>query len=363
MNEREKPTVAVVGSGLAGLLAAYRLADVADVHIYEASNQAGLDGSVVRYGQKTIDVPMRAFASGFYSNLTRLCEELHVPLKQKYYSFTLTSQDGTVLKYYGAGGLRGFWTSSFRTMLVMTVSYIYVSVLAVLFGYILPTFGISLGRFLSIFMVPQRFILFLCSLFGVMCGLTDGEVLRMPADDFLRYKAQTTLRPHYSFRWGVESLKKKLLHDSIHLHVNSPILLIRKTAHMKYKIQTNHGYVDQVFDHVIVTTAPNATRQLLQDTDYSPLLSNIPHKSRPRRHPCRQFFASSATQRYQYLLSWRNLNEHTQSRLSDIPNHKSHANACHRKRQGSIKVDVCKNASHASEPGMHESITGNKWFA
>jgi hypothetical protein len=62
--------VAIIGSGLAGLHAAHLLSETAelrsrfDVHLFEANDQLGLDGSSISIDDVRIDVPLRSFNAG-----------------------------------------------------------------------------------------------------------------------------------------------------------------------------------------------------------------------------------------------------------------------------------------------------------
>lgn len=120
--------VAVVGSGLAGLTAAYLLAashpenDIAfDVHLFEKAPTLGMDASSVSIGNAAlgqewrIDVPMRSFQGGYYPRLIALYTKLGVAFRQAdfSYSFSRFSQVEksaglrTTMIYNGASGSRG----------------------------------------------------------------------------------------------------------------------------------------------------------------------------------------------------------------------------------------------------------------
>jgi len=62
--------VAVIGSGLAGLHSAYLLSQTPElrerfeVHVFEANDCLGLDGSSITFDDVRIDVPLRSFNAG-----------------------------------------------------------------------------------------------------------------------------------------------------------------------------------------------------------------------------------------------------------------------------------------------------------
>jgi protoporphyrinogen oxidase len=70
LQQRER--VAIIGTGLTGLHAAYRLCETSalrqrfDVDIFEEGDDVGLDGSSITYEGNRVDVPMRSFNAGEY---------------------------------------------------------------------------------------------------------------------------------------------------------------------------------------------------------------------------------------------------------------------------------------------------------
>ena len=82
--------VAVVGSGLAGLHAAWLLASPEhyddpskvpdEVHLFERNESVGMDAASVDVddGRTRVDIPMRGFYRGYYPLLTRLYDLLHI---------------------------------------------------------------------------------------------------------------------------------------------------------------------------------------------------------------------------------------------------------------------------------------------
>ena len=67
-------TVAVIGSGIAGLSAANSLAEAGcEVHLYERSSTIGMEAFAVDAGGGAIvDVPLRVFSRQYYPQLLKL---------------------------------------------------------------------------------------------------------------------------------------------------------------------------------------------------------------------------------------------------------------------------------------------------
>jgi protoporphyrinogen oxidase len=72
-----KQKVAIIGTGLAGLHAAYLLTETAElrqrfgVHLFEKGDRLGLDGSSVSIEGARIDVPLRSFNAGELGSFQR----------------------------------------------------------------------------------------------------------------------------------------------------------------------------------------------------------------------------------------------------------------------------------------------------
>lgn len=110
---RTRPTVAVVGSGVAGLTAAYLLQRTHDVTLFEAD--ARLGGHAHTHELTTSDGGVANVNSGFivhnertYPNLLRLFAELGVATQPSDMSMSVRCE-GCGLEYAGARGLGGLF--------------------------------------------------------------------------------------------------------------------------------------------------------------------------------------------------------------------------------------------------------------
>ncbi|KAI0035259.1 splicing factor, Prp19-binding domain-containing protein [Vararia minispora EC-137] len=151
--ERRTIKVAIVGSGLAGLSAAYLLSTLRtrtdvefnegggvdfEVHIFEKATTLGMDSHSASLALPSVpdkewrvDVPMRAFQGGYYPQLIRLYSHLGVAFRKADFSYSFTKlsslPEGTSAKsldlhphflYEGASGKRGISTPSSRRLKV-----------------------------------------------------------------------------------------------------------------------------------------------------------------------------------------------------------------------------------------------------
>jgi len=114
------PTVAVVGSGISGLTAAYALRTTHEVSLFEADDRLG--GHAHTHDVPTSDGRRVAVDSGFivhnqrtYPTLLRLFRELDVPTRPTEMSMSVTCA-GCGLSYAGARGPRGLFAQRRRLL-------------------------------------------------------------------------------------------------------------------------------------------------------------------------------------------------------------------------------------------------------
>ena len=90
--------IAIIGSGIAGLSAAWALKQDHDVTLYERHPVLGMDAFSINLasgsGTQRIDVPMRVVYEAYYPNLTRLYREAAIELEPLEYSGTFTRLNG-----------------------------------------------------------------------------------------------------------------------------------------------------------------------------------------------------------------------------------------------------------------------------
>jgi len=81
-----KPTLAVIGSGVAGLSAAWLLKENYQVTLFERQDQPGMGAYSVDVGEEnnpvTIDIPLRIITSGYYQELFKLYQTVGVEIER-----------------------------------------------------------------------------------------------------------------------------------------------------------------------------------------------------------------------------------------------------------------------------------------
>ncbi|MGV6805790.1 MAG: NAD(P)/FAD-dependent oxidoreductase [Ruegeria sp.] len=99
--------IAIVGAGISGLSAAYYLSENHDVTLYEAEGRLGGHARTVmagRNGDQPVDTGFIVFNYVTYPYLTRLFDDLNVPVEKSEMSFGATIDNGRI--EYGLNNLR-----------------------------------------------------------------------------------------------------------------------------------------------------------------------------------------------------------------------------------------------------------------
>ncbi|EIN13202.1 hypothetical protein PUNSTDRAFT_94195, partial [Punctularia strigosozonata HHB-11173 SS5] len=270
--------VAVIGSGLAGLTAAYMLSTEPpqggvkfEVHLFEQSSTLGMDAHSVSiptggHGHESrIDVPMRSFQGGYYRRLIALYRHLGVRFRPTdfSYSFSFLTSDRritTSLIYNGASGLRGLGiASSLRSsdkhnrpldrLRAAASTYLSFALLCLLFlwNYVrlvalsAPAFRprdahrmsfrawsdatvprAPLARWLGLDAHWRAFTRdTLVPLFSAVCTASATDVLDHPAEEFLDYIWLTLFTHHYVASDGVRDVVARLAAPIHHVHLSS----------------------------------------------------------------------------------------------------------------------------------------------
>ncbi|GLB36577.1 putative microfibril-associated/Pre-mRNA processing [Lyophyllum shimeji] len=277
--------VAVIGTGLAGLTAAYLLSnpdtqesDVEfEVHLFEKASTLGMDcSSISCHGDAwRVDVPMRSFQGGYYPQLIALYKRLGVAFREAdfSYSFSLMTpptptqerQITATMIYNGSSGLRGLsmpsildepyratkgrgcfvraatraWTIGLFVLVTMQIAVCYVRMLL----FALPfwrgknveskTFGewaeetvprSVLARWTGVDVAWRDYTqTVLLPLFSAVCTAPGEDVLRHPVEEFLDYIWLTLGTHHYVVVHGVRDVVSKLTATARNIHLSSTI--------------------------------------------------------------------------------------------------------------------------------------------
>ncbi|KAF9569808.1 hypothetical protein CPC08DRAFT_739086 [Agrocybe pediades] len=294
MTERKNVKVAIIGSGLAGLTAAYLLkrpceGDLVDfeVHLFEKASAVGMDSSSISLptpGQKEdwrIDVPMRSFQGGYYKNLIALYQSLGIKFRQADFSYSFSALKfptsrwrersiTTTMIYNGGSGRSGvskpsylsanamdkqgrlvnfvytLWTSALFILLTIQLVFCYLITLYHSLPFWRPENLSSLTfRTWALQQTPTSFLAKLTRmdvawdhyiqtvmipLLSAVCTAPEEDVLNHPMEEVLDYVWLTFGTHHYVVTGGVRNVVARLTDGVHHLHLGSPITSMRPDA-------------------------------------------------------------------------------------------------------------------------------------
>ena len=109
--QQNKPSLAVIGTGIAGLSAAWLLRQKYDVTVYESQPRAGMGVHTIDYSSRgktsRIDVPLRIFTRGYYQHLLALYDHIGVEVLASDHAGVFADGDGRKIFEYGNASFAG----------------------------------------------------------------------------------------------------------------------------------------------------------------------------------------------------------------------------------------------------------------
>ncbi|KKZ61314.1 hypothetical protein EMCG_04031 [[Emmonsia] crescens] len=335
--DNPKTTVAIIGSGMAGLVAAYLLKHDRDqrfdVQVFEVQDKLSLDSASITVPSEDgkgirVDLPMRAFAGGFYSNLRRMYNHLGVKYIPIRFLFPLSkasiSRSSKLLPSSDQGreeddikilpskpyfihssnnhrippvrpehlGLWD-WIMEFMYLILCFTWYTFCC-------YFIPPYssrsqyqstspnGVTklldaslseqLGEYLQRIKLPTYFTQnYIIPQFSAVTTCSHEALLKFPAKDLIEYATQTFNVPYYVVQGGVNVVQKKLA-EGLNIQLNSRVISVESQSGSSSKVRVSYrigreGMLHQkYFDHAIMAVTPDVVGAIFQ-----PLRSTMTH--------------------------------------------------------------------------------------
>ncbi|PGH23456.1 hypothetical protein AJ80_02409 [Polytolypa hystricis UAMH7299] len=304
-------SVAVVGSGMAGLVSGFLLANDKkqrfDVQIFEAQDQLSLDSASATVTSKEdgtpqgrVDLPMRAFAGGFYDNLRNMYDYLGVKYRPQAFLFTLSQLprwDGRAATPYFVHSSNshrlppvrpeacGFWQWVAETVYLL-LCYAW---------YVMCCFAVppkeaaqkasskkssdgceTVGQYFHRIRLPNYFLdNYLIPAISSITTCSHDTLRGFPASDIIDYKRLTYNKPHYLVYGGVHIVQEKLA-KGLKVQLNSRVTRVenrgtkicvswidtKNKASTAAQQQEQQQQQQKLFDHVILAVTPNVVGEL-----------------------------------------------------------------------------------------------------
>ncbi|QSS61261.1 hypothetical protein I7I51_03434 [Histoplasma capsulatum] len=316
--ENPRTTVAIIGSGMAGLVTGYLLkqdqSQQFDVQVFEMQDKISLDSASITAPTEDgkgvrVDLPMRAFAGGFYSNLRGMYKHLGVKYVPIQFLFPLSQVPGSRKSSLSSSHGRendadchgegddvktipskpyfihssnnhrippvrpehlGFWG--------WTTEYQSVSSLTGATRIEDASLAETLGEYLERIMLPTYFTQnYIIPQFSAVTTCSHDDLLKFPAKDLIEYSTQTYNVPYYVVQGGV-NVVQKILAEGLNIQLNSRVISVESQSGPSPKVRVSYrvggeGTLHQRdFDHAIMAVTPDVVGAIFQ-----PLRSTMTH--------------------------------------------------------------------------------------
>ncbi|KAK8103363.1 uncharacterized protein PG998_010396 [Apiospora kogelbergensis] len=305
MASATKLKVAVVGTGMAGLATGYLLQQDElqrySVTLFEKGDHISLDAASVTLMDELdgrcsrVDLPMRAFAGGFYRNLTAMYDYLGIRYHAKRFLYVFsdvadqsTRNDEEASPYFihSSNNHRIFPISPpgsdavahLLETIIALACYFWSSLCCLL---VEPRGDESYGAYLKRTRVPQYFSSrYLVPLMSSVATCSHEELLAFPASDLAAYLCPRLGADHFVVSHGVQEVVS-VLSRAQDVRLSSEVLLAEpygsRMRMVWAKGQGANQVEEEIFDRIVLAIDPRAVGKI-----YAPLraiMSRIPTRA------------------------------------------------------------------------------------
>ncbi|NQV29928.1 MAG: FAD-dependent oxidoreductase [Candidatus Marinimicrobia bacterium] len=284
-------TIAIIGSGISGLTAAYYLKDIHDIHVFEKGSYIGGHTNTIDLslpdGDISVDTGFIVHNDRTYPNFIKLIEHLEVPTQNTEMSFSV--KDETTGMEYNGGSLNKIFAQrsnlfrpSFHRMLFEILRFNRTAK-----SFLDQTdHELDLGGFLEKFAFNQLFIeKYLVPMGASIWSTVPGDMLKFPAYGFIRFFHHHGLldlkdRPQWrTVTGGSREYVKKLTADfNDRIHLNQGVQEIERQVN-EVKLSFDDGSWKS-FDEVIIACHSDEALRLLKHPSMAEIeiLGAIPYQ-------------------------------------------------------------------------------------
>jgi len=268
--------VAIVGTGIAGNIAAYKLRDRFDVTVFEAASYIGGHTNTIDVEEDgrllAIDTGFIVFNDRTYPNFIKVLDEIGQPSQRSEMTFSVHSEHGR-LEYNGSSlnGLfaqrRNLLRPSFYRMVRDILRFNREAMLDI----DKASEGLTLGAYLAAREYGADFTNhYLVPMAAAIWSAEPLSVLDMPAEFLVRFFANHGLlqledRPQWRvIQGGSREYVRRLVHaHRSSIRLNTPVRSIRRFPD-RVEVATESGGIER-FDHVFLACHSDQALALLED--------------------------------------------------------------------------------------------------
>lgn len=264
--------IAVIGSGIAGLSAAWLLHKAHDVTLYERNAAIGMDAFSVDVDGLRLDVPMRLNYAAYYKNLSALYELLEIDMRPLRATATFSSAEKGVyfrFKNWALGSVLLPRPSGSESWPILRDAFrFYRNAPRDLQNGALD--GLTLSEYFKKNAYSEAFTeRFFLPLYATICTCSYESMRNYPAAVVAEsVKLQTFFEGFQMLRHvrnGTQEVVARLTEGLSNIRLNTPVMAVCRNADGTVTLETEGGA--ETFDHVILATQANHALKLLSDAD------------------------------------------------------------------------------------------------
>ena len=268
-----KPNLAVIGSGIAGLSAAWLLKDKFNVTLFERQAIPGMGAYAVNVGDNNknvqIDIPLRIITKGYYQDLFNLYKTLGVEIERTDHSGAFFTHTGADVFHYKNYHLGKYSFSFLNSPKRLSQTNLVLGIAAIKFFYFIKKVDltrvgqITFGDFLLDWPHTKPIFIeqILMPMLSTICTCDYDSIKQYPAHLIIGYLACGVAEEGvWKATHGVADIVSRIT-KGYDIKTHSQIEQITQASNV-VEVLLNNGE-QHSFDHVVIATQPQHTGPML----------------------------------------------------------------------------------------------------
>ncbi|KDO21342.1 hypothetical protein SPRG_13659 [Saprolegnia parasitica CBS 223.65] len=281
--------IAVIGSGISGLSAAYLLGADHDVTVFESEERLGMCSHTMHFGDVHLDSPIRSYSTGFYVNLAALYKEIDVETRELPCDMVFLELGQRPFYRSSSYTLLGYRLPSLRHLVHIYKQYSLRALLDALHFFRQSPDATPPSMSVDEYLKAQRYSTefidgILLPFLSMMLTCSYEACLAYPITVVHDYFSKSSSMNQRVTVNGSVNVARLLSSRASAVHLSTKITGVYKAnaqglATVTYQAHGSHVEETATFDHVIVASQANTALSFLKDidADVRETLSAIPH--------------------------------------------------------------------------------------